>query len=345
MAKALSKKTTEYLRTDLEKNAHDLAEMFSPDQAKALAENASFLLQLVGAPIVAYHQTVLDEKQQAEYERLVQERESAKAKHESGEAENQIKLDHNLILKERFDSADPADYGAISIEVEEAKTKALLAYVADYESKLAELAERILPLANVKLYAALEKFDEFTQYSGGGARSNVGTRPDLPGNSWLVLDLFTRDKILKTARGQFYLDPACDLYFMPVGEDWHKPLGKPFELDLINGWAKLCRLPADKLTSATVLQGLAHDALKTVKTYESQAEWGSAMAGKLANDNIDTSSVGGSRSVWQVVKERSEKGKGYVREIPVSETEAYKLPEFKAEQEAEPKGEKKTAKK
>lgn len=322
MAKKLSKKTTEYLRTDLMENVHDLAELFSVERAHDFAESASFLLRLVGRPIVAYHDAKLTDEQQVVYDRLVSERETARRDHETGKATDQIKLDHNLILKDRFDKADPADYGAISVEVEQAKTEALLSYVADYESKLADLSAQIKPLADIKVLAALAEFDSLTEYSGSASRSNAGTRPDLPGNAWLVLDLYTRSDEFKNTRCQFYLDPECTLYVMPVGSDWFKSVGAPFALP--EGWTKLGIVPADKLTSATILQAFAVDLLRYVKQKDSAEAWFSSTLNTLAMGNLSTTDVGGSRNVWQVVAEKQDPG--YVRQVYGSKLDPYALP-------------------
>jgi hypothetical protein len=308
------------LLKDLSEEIVNVDSLLTDDHVVALKGAECEVFKMVGLVLSAYRETDLTEEQAGDLAKA--EKALADLADSQIKQENQIRVDYLEKQIKAIQKAKPEEHGQIVADLDAEKALEIATLSDTFASKRTDLTETIRQLANVKILAAEQAVKDLYGFDGSG--SNVThTRPDIAGNEWLILDLCTRTDGVKSVRGQFYLDPASTLYFMPTGADWHKSQARPFKLDP-DVWHQVCTFPADSLKSASYLQAVCHMSLFRIRERESLDDLAAYATGIVANDNVDMSSTGGSRSVWHVVPEKQDPG--YARQVYGDKLKPYNLP-------------------
>ena len=309
------------LLNDLGEDIDGVVSILTQDQINTLVNAKSEVFKLAGLAAKAYNETEPDEDQAKDLARAEKDLEDLASKLTADQ--NKIRVSYLQKQIKATEKAKPEDHGIILADLDSEKAEEIAKLAVTFDGERDKLRKTIRELSNVKLVAAENAIKEL--YGFDGSTSNAKhTRPDVAGNAWLVLDLFTKLEKIKSVRGQWYLDKDSVLWFLPVGADWFKNLARPFELKEPEGWNRVCTIPADKLASASYLQAVCHMAQFRIKENESIEDLAAYVTGIIANDNVDQSSTGGSRSVWHVVSEKQDPG--YVRQVYGEKLEPYNLP-------------------
>lgn len=310
------------LMADLGDGIDSVVTLVSQETAKALADNPNEVFSLFGLVVGAYYETELSEDQALELSKA--ETALEKLAEKQAIEEGKIRVKFFTTAQKALEKAKAQDHASILLDNETKQAKALAALADQLDGQRLELQNQVRELSTVKVGAAMDAIKTRYRYDGKSGKKTV--RPDIPGNNWLILDLFTRTEGITPLRGQFYLDQDCTLWFYPVGQDWYKPLARPFELE-VDTWNEVLTFPADNLPSASFVQAVAHDAIKSMRQHKSKEALASYLAGIVKNGNVDQSSTGGSRSVWHVVTEKQEPG--FARQLTPDKTVQYNLPSAK----------------